>query len=354
MSYTPFMAPFLSGLFGDKEVAEQFSISADMKAMLRFETALAKAQAKHGIIPNEAAETIENAIEHFEPIMPKLALNTPQDGLVVPELIRQLRSHIGEPYQEYIHYGSTSQDVIDTSLILRLSEIIKIFEERLNSVTASLNKLDETFGSNPLMARTRMQAALPASVSDRIAIWQNPNESNKKRLQNLKQAVLKLQLAGPIGKLEKLEDKGQAIRDEVANILNLNSTTKSWHTDRSALSEFVHWMMLVTGSLGKIGQDITLMAQQGIDEVAIEGGGGSSAMAHKKNPIKAEALVTLAKFTNIQASGFGQSIVHEQERSGVNWSLEWLLMPQICVAAGASMRVTNELLSSVSNMGNAK
>ncbi|MDX8489945.1 lyase family protein, partial [Mesorhizobium humile] len=123
-----------------------------------------------------------------------------------------------------------------------------------------------------------------------------------------------------------------------------------WHSQRDALADFAGWLSLVTGSLGKFGQDVALMAQAGTD-IELSGGGGSSAMPHKQNPVKAEALVALARFNASQLSGIYQTLVHEQERSGAAWTLEWLLLPQMVVATAAALRLAAELAGQIESLG---
>ncbi|TIT48326.1 MAG: 3-carboxy-cis,cis-muconate cycloisomerase, partial [Mesorhizobium sp.] len=123
-----------------------------------------------------------------------------------------------------------------------------------------------------------------------------------------------------------------------------------WHSQRDRIAELANWLSLVTGGLGKFGQDIALMAQAG-DELQLAGGGSSSAMAHKRNPIDAEMLVTLARYNAAQLSGMHHALVHEQERSGAAWTLEWLILPQMLMAAGASTCVADRLLSNITAIG---
>jgi len=347
MSYTPFNAPLLSGLLGDMEIARQFSIDADFKAMLTFEAALAKTQANQDMIPKAAAEAIANACEIFEPDVKAINQAVPRDGLAVPEFIRQLRSAVGEEYGTHVHFGSTSQDVIDTSLVLRLVDVISILETRLETIDTALGKLSEQFGENELMGRTRMQAALPIQVADRIRTWHAPLQDHIARIEVLKPQLLKLQLGGPVGTNEAFGDKADALIETMSEALGLESPAHCWHTDRSTIVKFCNWLSLVTGTLGKMGMDISLMAQQGIDEIKLSGGGGSSAMPHKQNPIKSEALVTLARFNASQVAGMHHTLLHEQERSGSAWTLEWMLVPQMCVATGAAMQNAVELISSI-------
>ena len=158
-----------------------------------------------------------------------------------------------------------------------------------------------------------------------------------------------VQFGGAAGTLEKLGDKGPAVRAALAAKLGLGDAPQ-WHSQRDALAEFAGWLSLVTGSLGKFGQDIALMAQAGT-EIELSGGGGSSAMPHKQNPVKAEVLVALARFNATQLSGMHQALVHEQERSGAAWTLEWLLLPQMAVATAAALRLAAELAGQIESLG---
>ena len=137
----------------------------------------------------------------------------------------------------------------------------------------------------------------------------------------------------------------------MAEKLGLRDPGFCWHTERIGIVDYAQWLAFVTGSLGKMGQDIVLMAQNAMGEFQFDSGGGSSAMAHKQNPVKAEALVTLARFNATLAGGMQHAMVHEQERSGAAWTFEWMMIPQLCVATGASLRNASELLESATAIG---
>ncbi len=347
MSYTPFNAPLLSVLLGDGETTSAFSIKADLDAMLGFEAALAEAQASCGIISGEAANAINAAITAFEPDIRAIGMATARDGVAVPELVRQLRIAVGAPHDGSVHFGATSQDAIDTSLALRLVPVLNLFLSRLNLIDSALAQMIESHGKTPLMARTRMQTAIPITWGDRLSAWRAPPANHAHDLHVLKQRVLAVQLGGAAGTLDMLGENGPAVRAALAARLGLADPGRCWHADRSGLVALTDWMARLTGSLGKIGMDVALMAQNGIDDLVLEGGGTSSAMAHKNNPVAAETLVTLARFNATLSAGMQQSMVHEQERSGAAWTLEWMLLPQMTVATGAALRKTSELLAAV-------
>ncbi len=347
MGATAFDHPFLSGLAGDAETSAWFTAEADIRAMLQFEGALARAEAAHGVIPEAAAQAISNACAAFSADLPALRAATARDGVVVPELVRQLRATVGDA-SPHVHVGATSQDVIDSSLMLRLKPVAFVFAARLAALELRLGKLQQTFGDKPLMGRTRMQAAIPITVADRLRAWSAPFAGYRETLTALR---FPLQFGGAAGTLEKLGDKASAVRSSLAQELGLVDI-QQWQSQRAVIAEFAGLLAQISGSLGKFGQDVALMAQAG-DEIGLTGGGGSSAMAHKQNPVASETLVALARFNATQISAIHHSMVHEQERSGAAWTLEWLVLPQMTIATGAALRLAHELASNISRLGTA-
>jgi 3-carboxy-cis,cis-muconate cycloisomerase len=337
MSVSVFDHPWLAALLGDEEVARHFSAEAELRAMLEFEVALAMAEAELGVVPMEAAQAIAAAALNFRPDLPALAAGTARDGMVVPEWVAQLRRVVAPPHGAHVHFGATSQDVLDTSLILRLKPVVERLAAQINTLDLRLADLARDHGAVSLMGRTRMQRALPITWADKIAAWRAPLTRHHKRLQELKPRLLVVQFGGPVGTLDKLGDKGPSVAAALASRLDLAVPAGSWHNARDTLAEFAGWLSLLTGNLGKIGQDIALMAQNEIADVAVTGAGHSSAMPHKENPVLAETLVTLARFNATQVSAMHHALVHEQERSGTAWTLEWMVLPQMVVTAGAAL-----------------
>ncbi|OHV24263.1 3-carboxy-cis,cis-muconate cycloisomerase [Rhizobium sp. RMa-01] len=348
MTASPFDHPFLSGLLGDDEIAPYFSAEADIRAMLSFEVALARAEAAHGLIPAEAARKIAEICAGFSPDLPRLRAATARDGVVVPELIKQLRAAVGEEAAKNLHLGATSQDVIDTSLMIRLKAVVFLFAGRLSAIVAGLDGLDRQFGGNRLMGHTRMQAAIPITISDRLTAWRAPLEAYRDRLT---EQSFPVQFGGAAGTLDKLGPQAATVRAALAQELGLTDA-RQWQSGRLPIADIAGLFASISGSLGKIGQDIALLAQAG-EEIEIAGGGTSSAMAHKQNPVAAETLVALARFNATALSGIHQSLVHEQERSGAAWTLEWLLLPQMTMATAASLRLAGELTGNIKRLGTA-
>lgn len=352
MSLSPFEHPFLSGLFGDSEIVELFSARADIDAMVRFETALAQAEAEAGVIQNEAAEAIVSGLADFAADMTALRHGVAKDGVVVPELIRQMRAAVASHSADKVHFGATSQDVIDTSLMLRLKMAADIIASRLGHLIDTLGDIASRDGRNRLTGYTRMQVAIDITVADRAASWTSPLERNLLRLETFVQNGFALQFGGAAGTLEKLGGKADSVRADLAKRLGL-ADRPQWHNQRDGIAEFANLLSLITGALGKFGQDIALMAEIGT-EIRLTGGGGSSAMSHKQNPVAAEMLVTLARYNAAQLSSLHQSLVHEQERSGAAWMLEWLTLPPMVFASGSALLTCERILSHINLLGTSR
>ncbi|WP_332305263.1 3-carboxy-cis,cis-muconate cycloisomerase [Rhizobium sp. GR12] len=349
MSLSPFEHPFLSGLFGDSDIIELFSARADIDAMIRFETALAQAEAGAGAIAADAADAIVSGLSDFAADITALRHGVAKDGVVVPELIRQMRAAVAGASAEKLHFGATSQDVIDTSLMLRLKAAVEIIAARLGHLIDTFSDISARDGGNPLTGYTRMQAAIAITVSDRVASWIDPLERHLVRIDTFLQNGFAVQFGGAAGTLEKLGDKAGAVRADLARRLGL-SDRPQWQSQRDGIVEFGNLLSLVTGTLGKFGQDIALLAEIGA-EIRMSGGGGSSAMPHKQNPVNAETLVTLARFNAVQISALHQSLVHEQERSGTGWMLEWMSLPQMVTATGSSLLIAERLAAQIDRLG---
>jgi len=344
MTVSPFDHPILSGLLGDAELAGFFSTDAELDAMLRFEAALAEAEGAEGVIPLDAAKAVAAALPRAALHHAALREATRRDGVIVPELVRQLRAAVGEELGRHVHVGATSQDVIDTGLALRLAEVLPILDTRLAAVVAALDALDARDGKIETMGHTRMQAAIPVLASRKILSWRDPLKRHREHLAAVRADVEILHFGGAAGTLEKLGDKGEAVGRRLAAALGLAYVPRPRHTERDGIAALASWLSLVTGSLGKMGQDVALLAQNEVAEVKLAGGGGSSAMPHKANPVGAEVLVTLARFNATLLSGMHQALVHENERSGAAWTLEWMLLPQMILATGVALRTAATLI----------
>lgn len=334
----------IGALFGEKAIADHF---------LSFEQALTEAFVQTGLANSQAGELALKGYKTFQPDFAALGQASLKDGLPVPAYVKQLKAHIGEEGATAVHIGATSQDLIDTAMMLAVQQANIILAQRLKDLISALEKLDQEFGSNKMMGRTRMQAALPIFVSHRIGSWLNPLKELAEALGPLRSKTEILQLGSPVGDRGQFGDKSVEISAYMANALGLNDLQGAWHNTRLPVTNYGHWLASITGALGKMGQDMTLMAQQDIEQLMLSGGGKSSAMAHKDNPILAETLVSFARFNATQISALHHAVVHEQERSGAAWSLEWIVLPQMVNGAGKGLSLATLLVEQVESLGEA-
>ncbi|MCC1494423.1 3-carboxy-cis,cis-muconate cycloisomerase [Cognatishimia sp. F0-27] len=343
-----------SGLFGthfhDPEIAALFSADAVVARMVAVEGAWTEVLARIGAVDLSDAEAALAAMAAFRPDHAVLRTGAERDGLPVPALVHALRQGLAKPVAAAIHHGLTSQDVIDTAMVLILRDALDAFDARLAEVLTLLDRHAAAAADRRMMGWTRMQAALPIPVAARIATWRRPLAAAQGALPALRAQIGVLQCAGPVGLQDAPQGQGPEAARLMAERLGLTPDT-SWHADRAPMLAFGHWLVLLCGALGKLGQDIALMAQQGVDAVTLSGGGGSSAMPHKQNPVRAEALVTVARFVAAQQGGLAQALLHEQERSGAAWALEWMILPAMTEATGAALEDARALLDQITRIG---
>ncbi len=350
MSVTPFDSALYGGLLSDPEVAAELDDAAQLRTMLRVEAALARVQGRLDVIPEAAADRISGVAESFVPDPASLAAATAEAGIPIPALVAALRDAIGGPAAHHVHWGATSQDIIDTALVLRLRSVLDILERRLIALSQSLAVLADSHRRTLMVARTRGQQAVPTSFGLKAAVWLAPLLRSRERLDQLRPRLLLLSFGGAAGTLAALGDRGLAVADALAQELGLGQPSLPWHVQRDGLAELAGWLSLVTGSLGKLGQDVLLLAQSEVGELR-EGGapgrGGSSTMPNKANPVASEVLVTAARLNAALLAAMHQALPQEQERGGPGWQLEWLTLPQMLVMTGCALRQARGLVDTL-------
>ena len=340
-----------SGLFRDHEIAEQFSDAAVFASFARFEQALINGLAEAQLVETADAANLIGQIASFRPDEGAIAEAVIRDGVPVPEYLRQLRAHVSGPVRGMVHHGATSQDLMDTATVEVLANVSTILAARIDRLLELMDELATRHGDNELKAITRMQAALDFHASDRLDNWRRPLEALRDRLPELNEQVRILQFGGAVGDLQALGDKAPVIARSLAQQLGLNWPGHSWHSARGPVIAQAGWLSELTGTLGKIGQDVALMALRGDQDIRLTAGGSSSAMPHKQNPVTAERLVTLARYSATLISGMHHAQIHEMERSGAAWMLEWVVLPQLCETAGNSLTAASALMQSIQRLG---
>jgi 3-carboxy-cis,cis-muconate cycloisomerase len=344
MSVSPFDSALLVDLFSDPEIAALFDDRAQIASMLLFESALAAAEARAGLIPQQSAVRIADVCRDFEPDPATLAGPTARAGVPVPALIKALKAEIGGEDARYVHFGATSQDVVDTALVLQLRDAIAIIRRRIRKLAKALSAHADTHRKTVMIGRTRSQQAVPTTFGLKAAGWLAPLVRIDHRIESLSSDLLRISFGGAAGTLASIGVKAADVESNLSEELDLPLADMPWHAQRDVLVDFASQLTALTGALGKMGQDLVLLAQSEIAEVQPGKGGGSSTMPHKSNPVQAEMLVTFARFNAGQLGTFAQSQIHEHERSGASWLLEWLTLPQIITATGAALAQAVDML----------
>lgn len=338
-----------SRLFGDDDTARLFTDSAEIRAMLLVEGALARVQGALGLIPADAAAFIDRASQEVLIDPAALAAEAERNGVPVPGLLAAFRkaAEAPEPMQ-YLHRGATSQDIMDTALALRLRPMLTLWESRLTVLLARLADLAETHAAMPMTARTYGQVATPTSFGAVVAGWGWPLLAAQTRLSDLRDSLLQVSLSGAAGTLSAMGQHGPAVRAALAAALGLSDPGHSWHSDRSGPGQLAALAAALAGALGKLAEDVTLLCQSGIAEVSLGGtGGASSTMPQKQNPVGPSALVALARHVIGLAALIQGAAIHRQQRDGAAWFSEWLALPQLCICTGRMLSLASDISSSL-------
>lgn len=336
----------LGPLFRSAESALDLSDAAFVGAMVRVEVALARAEAGLGVIPTEAADAIAAAAPGFQPDLDALGRGTEAGGVPTIAFVAQLRAHVGGEAAAWLHWGATSQDIIDTAFVLQLRPILDRIDRRLAATAAVLAALADRHRGTVMAARTRFQQALPTSFGLKAAGWMLPLLRCRQRLAELRPRLLAVQFGGAAGTLAALGGQGVAVMQALADELDLECPATPWHSQRDGPVELASWLSLVTGALGKLGQDFVLLAQTEVGEAAEagDGRGGSSTMPQKANPVSGEALIAAARLNASLAGAVHQAQLQEHERGGPGWQMEWATLPQMLATADGALERAEALL----------
>lgn len=333
-------------LLGDAEMASLLSDEAAIAAMLRAEAALARAQGKLGIIPDEAAKEIARAAEGLRPDPASLAPGVARAGIAAQPVIAALKQAAGEN-AGWVHFGATSQDIVDTGLVIQLSQAIALLRSRLGELDRALAAKAREYAGLPIPAHTRFQIAAPTTLGAKIAVWRAPLERQLQRLDQMLPRMLNVSLYGAAGTSAALGQQAGALRQAMADELELAAPDVPWHSTRDMIAELGGWLSMTTGALGKMGADLVLLGQSELAEVTAGTGGGSSTMPQKSNPVAAETLVTLARLNAGAVGTLHQAMVHAYERDGSALEIEWALLPDMLEHAAASLRIGLDLAQSL-------
>src|SRR5436305_12272970 len=337
------LSPLLAPMFSSAAMRAVCDDAACLQHMLDFEAALARAEAAVGVIPTSAAGPIANACaaEAFE--LSALAEAATRSGNLAIPLVKALTAAVGKADADaarYVHWGATSQDVIDTAAMLGLRAGIDALLPDLDRAVAGFAGLARQHRDTAMVARTWLQHALPMPFGLKLAEYAAALHRSRTRLTRLRREGLALQFGGAAGTLAALDDQGLAVAEKLAAALELPLPDAPWHTHRDRIADAASGFAILAGSCGKIARDISLMMQTDVAEAfepSGEGRGGSSTMPHKRNPVAAAtALAAATMAPNLAATIFAAQ-VQDHERSAGPWHAEWPTLPTLMLVTSGGL-----------------
>ena len=336
--------------FGTDAMRRVFSDKSLIARYAEVEIALAKAEARCGVIPGDAARAIAERTDTASLDLEALRHETDIVGYPILPLVHQMARQCGEAGR-YVHWGATTQDIMDTAVVLQMRAGLAIIEGDIAALRDSLADLARRHRDTPMAGRTHLQQALPVTFGYKAAIWLSMFDRHAERLAQLKPRVLVGQFAGAAGTLASLGDKGFEVQAALCEELGLGVPVATWHVARDGFAEAVNFLALVTGSLGKIALDIMIMASTEFAELRepfVKGRGASSTMPQKRNPISSELMLAASKAVRQHAGLMLDAMVQDFERATGPWHAEWMAIPESFVlTAGALNQAKFALLGLV-------
>lgn len=348
---------FFKDLYGSPEMRAVFDDLNLLQKWLDYEAALARAEAALGLIPAEAAAEITRKAR--AELMDTDAIKRGVDKTVHPlvSLIWQLSEHCAGDAGGYVHWGATTQDVMDTAIVLQLKQAYPLFEGTLDTLIAAASKLAHEHRDTVMAGRTHGQQALPITFGFKVAVWVAELRRHKTRLAECKPRVLTGEFGGAVGTLASVSQHGFEINARLMQELGLNVPEIAWHTARDNFAEFATILAMISATVGKIAHEVIDLQKLEFGEVEEPfemGKVGSSTMPQKRNPMICEAILGLARLCRAQATTALDAMMHEHERDWSSFQMEWAYIPELCImvhgAMGLTQRVLNDLIVYPDNM----
>ncbi len=348
MAASVFDSPLFTQLFPVGEAGRLFSDSAAIRAMLLVEGALAKVQGSLGVIPEFSAAAIHRASLEVQIDPGALAQSTGENGVSLPGLVAAFRAEMKAPeHAQFIHWGATSQDIIDTGLMLRLRQALALAETDLRAVVKALGTGAEEHAALPMAARTWGQQAIPTTWGAVLAEWGAPLLDALNALQGMRNASLLVSLSGAAGTSSALGSKAAQTRAALAEALGLSDPQRSWHADRSPILRIADWQGQVMAALAHMAQSLLALTTSEVAEVSLGAAGASSTIPQKQNPVGPSAILALShQFTGLRST-LQSSAAHQHQRDGSAWFAEWMVLPQLCLSLASALHHAKGLAQSV-------
>jgi 3-carboxy-cis,cis-muconate cycloisomerase len=336
---TVFDSVLFRDMFGTDEMRAVFADEALIGRYIEVEVALARAQARLGIVPKRAAEAIEAASHSIQIDFDKLRRETEIVGYPILPLVHQLSEAAGEAGR-YVHWGATTQDIMDTANVLQIRAALHILARDLRDVRNILAAMAHKYRDTPMAGRTHLQQALPVTFGYKAAVWLSSIDRHIERIDQALPRILLGEFSGAAGTLASVGDGGLEMQKLFCEELGLRQPPITWHVARDGIAEAVTLLGLITGTLGKIATDIMLMSATEFGEVSepfLPGRGASSTMPQKRNPISSELMLAAAKAVRQHVATMLDGMVHDFERATGPWHLEWVSLPESFLLTASSL-----------------
>jgi len=332
--------------FGTPQMRAVFSDHASIVRYVEVEIALARAEARCGVIPAEAADAIAKNSSAAAFDFDLLRQETENVGYPILPVVHQMAKQCGEAGR-YVHWGATTQDIMDTAVVLQLRAALDLVDADIAQMRRILGELAKRYRDTPMAGRTHLQQALPITFGYKAAIWRAMFDRHAERLSQLRPRVLVVQFAGAAGTLASLGDRGLDVQKALAEELGLAVPASTWHVARDGFAEAVNLLGLITGSLGKIAYDVMLMMQNEVGEAYepfVTGRGASSTMPQKRNPISSELMLAAGKAVRQHAGLMLDAMVQDFERATGPWHAEWIAIPESFVLTAGALHQAKFML----------
>jgi 3-carboxy-cis,cis-muconate cycloisomerase len=332
-----------SDIFTTPAMRHVWSDENRVQKYLDFEAALARAQARFGIIPKNAAAEIARHCDAKQIDMAKLKEATEKIGYPVLPVVQQLVKLCKDGLGEWSHWGATTQDVTDTATIIQIREALDLIENDIDGIRDALTTLAKKYRDTPMAGRSNLQQAVPITFGYKMATLLGAYERHKQRLNELRPRVLVGEFGGAAGTLSSLGKDGLKVQTELMKELKLGQPEISWHTVRDRIAEVGCFLGLVTGTCGKIAFDVKLLMQTEVEEVYEpfhQGRGSSSTMPQKRNPISSVYITAQTAMVKQLAAALLEAMVEDHERATGPWEIEWIALPEIFMLSAGALAQT--------------
>jgi 3-carboxy-cis,cis-muconate cycloisomerase len=335
-------------LFSTEAMRAVFCDETRTRFYLDIEAALARVQARLGIIPTRAAAEIDRQCKIENIDFAELKRQTERIGYPVLGMVQQIVARAVDGLGEWCHFGATTQDITDTATVMQIGAALDLVEQDLEAIAASLADLARRYRDTPMAGRSNLQQAVPITFGFKAASLLAAMQRHRARLGELRARVLVGEFAGAAGTLASLGAAGLEVQAGLMAELNLGEPEIAWHTVRDSIAEVGSFLALLTGTLGKLATDVKLMMQTEVAEVFEpfhEGRGSSSTMPQKRNPVSCLYIHATAALVRQQAAALFEAAVADHERSTGPWEIEWIALPEIFLLASGALAQTRTLLS---------